>query len=249
MSSNGGAPIPVAILCGGRGTRLGREAESTPKALVEIGGRPIIEEVIGIYSSQGFTRFLLLTGYKGEELSEWAASTAVPAEVSIECLDTGLDTETGGRVLRASEHLGDTAFALTYADGVADLDLDSELSFHRKHGRLATMAVVRPELQFGVANIDSDGAVAGFEEKPVLDGWANGGFFVFEPGVADFLEPDSVLEREPLERLSADGNLMAYRHAGFWRCMDTWKDKQLLDDLIADGKRPWTAGAGAESGV
>lgn len=242
MSREG--PTPVAILCGGRGTRLGSSAESTPKALVEIGGTPILDEVIGIYARQGFARFLLLTGFKGDEIRSWVNEATWPEGVEVECLDTGLDTETGGRVLQASEHFGDIRFALTYADGVADIDLSDEMSFHVEHGRVATMAVIQPELQFGLASIDPEGRVSGFEEKPVLEGWANGGFFIFESGVRDYLEPGSVLEREPLEHLSSDGELMAYRHSGFWKCMDTYKDKQVLDDLVAGGAGPWTSTTG-----
>jgi glucose-1-phosphate cytidylyltransferase len=159
----------------------------------------------------------------------------------VECLDTGLDTSTGGRALAAARHLGDVPFCLTYADGVADIDLHALLAAHRAHGDLATVTVVRPELPFGVAEIAADGRVAGFREKPRAQQWVNGGFFVFEPGVRDHLAEDSILEREPLERLAAAGQLHAFRHDGFWDCMDTYKDAVLLNDLWAQGLAPWKA--------
>lgn len=236
---------PVAILCGGRGTRLQERTQSIPKPLVEIGGRPIVWHVIQIYAAQGFRRFLLCTGYKGELIECFAADEAWPAGVQVECIDTGLDTPTGGRALAAARRLAPEPFCLTYADGVADIDLPALLAAHRAHGELATVTVVRPELQFGVAEIDdSDPAhprVRGFREKPRAEQWVNGGFFVFEPGVAGYLAEDSVLEREPLERLAADGQLHAFRHDGFWDCMDTYKDAVLLNDLWEQGIAPWKA--------
>ncbi|HEY1523465.1 MAG TPA: sugar phosphate nucleotidyltransferase [Solirubrobacteraceae bacterium] len=229
----------VAILCGGRGTRLQAHSPSLPKPLVEIGGQPILWHVIQIYLAQGFRRFVLLTGYQTELIERFAGDSAWPADASVECLDTGLDTPTGGRVRRASELLADERFCLTYADGVADIDLHALLTEHDRHRPLATMTVVRPELQFGVAELNGEGAVRGFVEKPRSEHWVNGGFFCFEPSALDVLEDNSVLEREPLARLAADGQLRAFQHQGFWDCMDTYKDALLLNDLWQAGRAPW----------
>ncbi len=229
---------PVVILCGGRGTRLRERTESVPKALVEIGGRPILWHVIQIYAAQGFERFLLATGYMGEAVAEFAAAERWPEGVRAECVDTGLDTPTGGRVAALADRLGGESFCATYADGVADINLDALLGFHREQGALATVTVVRPNLQWGVAELAGD-SVAGFVEKPRSEHWINGGFFCFEPGAFDYLGADSVLEREPLERLAGDGELRAYRHEGFWDCMDTYKDAVVLNDLWAGGRAAW----------
>lgn len=236
-------PMPdrpkVAILCGGRGTRLREQTESMPKALVEIGGRPILRHVIDIYAGQGFERFLLLTGYRGEMVAEGIASDPALNGLEIECLDTGLDTPTGGRVHLAADRLADQGFCLTYADGVADIDLAALLAFHAEHGELGTVTVVQPDLPWGVAEIDASDRVEGFAEKPRSEHWINGGFFCFKPGFLDYVESDSVLEREPLERLSADRGLHAFRHDGFWDCMDTYKDAVVLNDLWQSGDAPW----------
>jgi glucose-1-phosphate cytidylyltransferase len=229
---------PVVILCGGRGTRLRERTESVPKALVEIGGRPILWHVIQIYAAQGFDRFLLATGYMGEAVAEFAAAERWPDGVRVEAVDTGLDTPTGGRVAALSERLRDRRFCATYADGVADVDLDALLDFHQEHSGLATVTVVRPDLQWGVAELAGD-EVTGFVEKPRSEHWINGGFFCFEPGALDYLGSDSVLEREPLSRLAADGQLRAFRHEGFWDCMDTYKDAVVLNDLWTAGRAPW----------
>lgn len=229
----------MAILCGGRGTRLRERTESMPKALVEIGGRPILWHVLGIYAAQGFERFLLATGYLGGMVEEFVAATDWPDGMAIECVDTGLDTPTGGRIARLAERLEGERFCVTYADGVADVDLGGLLDFHGSHGALATVTVVRPRLQWGVARLGDGDEVEGFVEKPRGEHWINGGFLCFEPAALDYLGEDSVLEREPLERLAADGELRAYRHEGFWDCMDTYKDAVLLDDLCRSGEAPW----------
>jgi glucose-1-phosphate cytidylyltransferase len=238
--------VPVAILCGGRGTRLQEQTHSIPKALVEIGGRPILWHVIRIYAAQGHSRFLLLTGYLREQVEAFVATAQWPEAIEVECLDTGLDTHTGGRVARAADRLREGTFCLTYADGVADIDLASQAAFHRRHEALVTMTVVRPYSQWGIALIDEQERVTGFREKPRLDYWINGGFFVCEPAFLDQIAPDSVLEREPLERAAAAGRLAAYRHEGFWDCMDTYKDAVTLNDLWQSGRAPWRVWERAE---
>jgi glucose-1-phosphate cytidylyltransferase len=231
---------PVVILCGGRGTRLQEHTQEIPKPLVEIGGMPIVWHVVRLYAAQGFRRFLLATGYKGELIERWAADCAWPEGVSVECADTGLETPTGGRIKLLEQRLvGEGRFCATYSDGVADIDLGGLLEFHSRHGALASMTVVRPELQFGVTELDGDGRVLGFREKPRSEHWINGGFFCLERGALDYLAEDSVLERRPLERLAAAGELRGYRHAGFWECMDTYKDSVALNDLWASGVAPW----------
>jgi glucose-1-phosphate cytidylyltransferase len=232
-------PPTVVILCGGRGTRLRERTESVPKALVEIGGQPILWHVIGIYAAQGFERFLLATGYLGEMVEDFVAGEDWPARIEVECVDTGLDTPTGGRISHLGDRLAGEAFCVTYADGVADVDLGALLAFHRSHDALATVTVVQPHLQWGVAELGADDRVEGFVEKPRSEHWINGGFFCFEPAALDRIGVDSVLEREPLERLAANDQLRAYRHEGFWDCMDTYKDAVVLNDLWSSGNAPW----------
>jgi glucose-1-phosphate cytidylyltransferase len=233
------AELPVAILCGGRGTRLQEQTHAIPKALVEIGGKPILWHVIGIYAAQGFRRFVLLTGYLSEMIEEFARTERWPATIEVECLDTGLDTQTGGRVARAADRLRDGPFCLTYADGVADVDLRALRSFHAEREAIATMTVVRPYSQWGIAAIDDDEMVTGFREKPRLDYWINGGFLCLEPEFLEYVTLDSVLERDPLERIAAAGRLAAFRHHGFWDCMDTYRDAIVLNDLWSAGEAPW----------
>ena len=231
----------MAILCGGRGTRLQQGEAPIPKPLVEIGGKPIVWHVIELYAQQGVRNILLLTGYKAQQMEEWAAAELWPEGVTVTCVDTGLDTPTGGRVHKVRDRLAESgrSFAVTYADGVADLDLNCLADFHGAHGAAATVTVVRPELQFGVVDVDDAGRVTGFREKPRAEHWINGGFFVFEPRALDFLDHDCILERAPLERLAAADELRAHRHDGFWACMDTYKDALRLNDLWDDGDPPW----------
>jgi glucose-1-phosphate cytidylyltransferase len=231
-------PDTVAILCGGRGTRLAGEL---PKPLVEVGGRPIVWHVAGIFARQGVRRVVLLTGYRAGLVAEWAAHAPWPEGVEVTCVDTGEDTPTGGRVLAAAEALRPGAFFLTYGDGVADIDLEALARVHAGSGALATVTVVRPELPFGVAELGEDDRVTGFREKPLAAAWVNGGFLLLEPEVLGLLTPDSVLEREPLEHLAAAGRLQAFRHHGFWACMDTHKDAMALNALWDADRAPWAA--------
>jgi glucose-1-phosphate cytidylyltransferase len=244
-----GLKPPVVILCGGRGTRLRERTETVPKALVEIGGRPILWHVLGIYAAQGFERFLLATGYLGEMVEEFVGAEGWSGGIEVECVDTGLDTPTGGRIARLGERLAEGTFCATYADGVADVHLDGLLGFHRDRGALASVTVVQPPLQWGVAKLGEGDRVEGFVEKPRSEHWINGGFFCFEPGALSYLDETSVLEREPLERLASDGELSAFRHEGFWDCMDTYKDAVVLNDLWAGGEPPWTVWSEARAGV
>jgi len=229
----------VAILCGGRGTRLQERTQEIPKPLVEIGGMPILWHVVQLHAVQGFARFILATGYRGELIECFVAQHSWPAGVSVECVDTGADTPTGGRLKLLEPLLRGAMFCATYADGVADIDLGRLLRYHSSHGALATMTVVRPDLQYGVAELHEDGSVASFQEKPRSEHWINGGFFCFQPGVLAYLQPDSVLERAPLQRLASEGQLRGHRHEGFWAPMDTFKDRQHLESLNAGGSAPW----------
>jgi glucose-1-phosphate cytidylyltransferase len=228
------------ILCGGRGTRLQERTQEIPKPLVEIGGMPIVWHVIQLYAVQGFRRFLLATGYKGELIEQFSDAHEWPRGVSVECVDTGEETQTGGRIKLLEPLISEQElFCATYSDGVADIDLGALLAFHSEHGGLATMTVVRPELQFGVTELDPEGRVRGFREKPRSEHWINGGFFCFQAGALSYLDADSVLERAPLQRLAAEDELRAHRHEGFWGCMDTYKDAVVLNDLWTSGEAPW----------
>ena len=231
--------LTVVILCGGRGTRLHEHASSVPKPLIEIGGRPILWHVVRMYLAHGFRRFLLLTGYRSEQVAAFASGERWPDDARVRLLDTGEDTPTGGRLHQAASVLDGDRFCLAYADGVADIDLAALLAEHLSSGAGATMAVVRPPLPFGVARLNGDGSVLGFSEKPRSELWVNAGFFCFERSALGVLRADSVLEREPLERLAAAGELRAFRHHGFWECMDTYKDALTLNDLWAQRRAPW----------
>ena len=229
----------VVILCGGRGTRLQEHSAEVPKPLAEVGGRPIVWHVVNMYLAHGFRRFLLLTGYRADQVEAFVATEPWPREVSVTCLDTGLDTATGERVRRAAPLLDGERVCLAYADGVSDIDLGALFRHHRELGGLATMTVVQPELPFGVARLAGNGSVLGFIEKPRSELWVNAGFFCFERAALELIDPGSVLERKPLERLAAAGELRAFRHDGFWECMDTHKDWLTLNGLWDAGRAPW----------
>jgi glucose-1-phosphate cytidylyltransferase len=230
---------PVAILCGGRGLRLG--AHDAPKPLVPIGGRPVLGHVIDIYVAQGAREFVLLGGHRVDEVRAWVDGEDWPSDVHVQVLDTGEDTPTGGRVLAAAPSLTTGPggrFHLTYADGVADINLPALVTRHEEAGATMTVTVVRPELNFGVADVSSDGMVTGFREKPIAEFSVNGGFMVCESHVVDALAPDAILERDPFEQLATAGELAAAPHAGFWACLDTPKDLAVLEQRWAQGA-PW----------
>jgi glucose-1-phosphate cytidylyltransferase len=252
--------IRVAILCGGLGTRLSELTELRPKPMVEIGGQPILWHIMKIYASHGFKEFVLALGYKGDVIKDYflnyryrtlnlsvsLASGDIKVhdgnseDWTVHLLDTGLHTETGGRVKRLAHFMGNETFMLTYGDGVSNVNIRDLLDFHQRHGKLATVTAVRPPSRFGGLSFDGD-RVTHFEEKPQIgEGWINGGFFVLEPGVVDYVDNDDIIwEREPMERLAAQGQLVAHRHEGFWQCMDTLRDVRLLDSLWQENKAPW----------
>lgn len=214
-------------------------AAPVPKPLVEIGGRPILWHLMSLYASQGLSRFVLLLGHGADEISAFSAD--LPPEWDVTCVDTGTDTPTGGRLVLARQFLDEGTFCATYADGLADVDLARLLEFHRGHGRAGTVTVVRPSNPWGVVDLADGDRVDRFVEKPRLSAWVNGGFFVMEPRALASMGPEDALEEGPLESLAAAGELYAYRHDGFWQCMDTYKDTLVLNGLWDEGKAPWRA--------
>jgi len=229
--------MKTVILCGGRGTRLGEHGRSLPKGLINIGGRPILWHLLNIYSQHGISDFILCLGYLGDEIRSYFEAES--GEFSIEFVDTGLDTNTGGRLHRVRDRLADEdAFCVTYGDGLADVDIERLTAFHNSHGRIGTLTAVHPYSNFGLIEIDDSAAVTRFREKPLLREWINGGFFVFDQRIFGYLDADITLEREPFETLSRNGQLMAYRHEGFWKCMDTFKDSLEFEE-IWNGGAPW----------
>jgi glucose-1-phosphate cytidylyltransferase len=257
----GGRTLKVVILAGGLGTRLAEETELRPKPLVEIGGKPILWHVMKIYAAAGLDDFVICCGYKGHMIKNYFVNyfmenydiTVNLARNSVEfhgspsekwmvtLVDTGIETMTGGRVRRIASYIGNETFCLTYGDGLADVDLRKVLDFHRAHGRKATVTATPSPGRFGILELGDADRVRRFREKPDSEmGWINGGFFVCEPSVLDYIDGDDAQwEREPLERLAADGELMAYRHTGFWQPMDTLRDRRVLEEQWATGKAPW----------
>ena len=224
-------PREVVILCGGKGLRLGYAANGGPKPLIPVNGRPLLLHVMEIYAAQGYRDFLLCLGPRAEAFVDYFRDASLDPSWRVRLLDTGPDTNTGGRLQRVESAIEGDSFFCTYADGLADLDLGALTRFHRSHGGIATVTAVRPTLSFGLLDLAPDDRVRGFVEKPVLDRWINGGFFVFGRGVFDFLHADSILEVDALPALAARGELYAYRHDGFWRCLDTPKDAAELNGL------------------
>jgi glucose-1-phosphate cytidylyltransferase len=251
--------VRTVILAGGAGTRLAEETQTKPKPMVEIGGRPILWHIMKHYAHYGHDDFAIALGFRGHQIKKYFAEyhslhgdltvNLGSGEIhmhetscedwTVNLVETGLTTETGGRIRRL-RHLLDDTFMLTFGDGVADVDLDKLLAFHRAHGKLATLTAVRPPARFGHVELAGD-TVTTFSEKPQAgEGWINGGYFIFEPEVLDYIEGDDIyLQKEPLEQLAKDGELMAYRHYNFWQCMDTVRDRDLLQKLWDGGDPPW----------
>jgi glucose-1-phosphate cytidylyltransferase len=252
--------MKVLILAGGYGTRLSEETEIRPKPMVEIGGKPILWHIMKTYSHYGFNEFIILLGYKGYYIKEYFANyflhqsditfdmsngemkvhnnTSEPWKVTL--LDTGIDSQTGGRIKRAKDFIENETFMLTYGDGVSDVNLEKLLKFHYKNKSTVTMTAIQPAGRFGALDIE-DNIIRKFIEKPAGDGsWINGGFMVCEPQILDYIESDStVLEKNPLQTLAQEGKLTAYKHQGFWQCMDTLRDKFILNDLWNKNQAPW----------
>jgi glucose-1-phosphate cytidylyltransferase len=233
--------MKTVILCGGRGTRLGRHGESVPKAMLDVGGDPIIRHILGIYSHYGINDFVLCLGHLREKIEEYfATDEARSQDWNVSLRDTGAETNTGGRVFRVRDELeGEETFCVTYGDGLSDVNISALLGFHRSHGKTGTLLAAKPHSQFGILEIDEDDLVREFHEKPPLDHWINGGFFVFNRSFLDYLDDDVVLEKEPLERLASEGELVAFHHTGFWKCLDTYKDYLEMNRLCDEGKDAW----------
>ena len=251
--------MEVVILAGGLGTRLSEETNIKPKPMVEIGGKPMLWHIMKIYENYGFNNFTLALGYKGELIKEYfmnyhsyssdlevdlkngevSFSNQVSEDWKVSLINTGINSMTGGRLFRLRDKLKET-FLMTYGDGVSDVDLQKLLKFHKSHGKIATVTAVIPSARFGGMHVDA-GKVLNFKEKPQSgSGWINGGFFIFEPTIFDYLDDDTtVLEREPMEKLVNDGELMAYQHHGYWQCMDTIRDRESLQEIWASGNAPW----------
>ncbi len=253
--------MKVLILAGGFGTRLSEATDNKPKPMVEIGGKPILWHLMKSYSEHGFTEFVILLGYKSYVIKEFFANYFLhQSDITIDLknnsmevhdnfsenwkvtlIDTGLNTFTGGRIKRAAKYIGNKPFLLTYGDGVCDVNIAETVKFHQEHGKLITMTAIQPEGRFGALGIDKDQTIHSFLEKPKGDNsWINGGFFVCQPEVVNYIDGDAtIFEREPLEKLASEGNLKAYKHNGFWQCMDTLRDKNKLEELWESGTPPW----------
>jgi glucose-1-phosphate cytidylyltransferase len=254
--------MKVVILCGGQGTRLREETEFRPKPLVDVGGRPILWHIMKLYAHYGLREFVLCLGYRGQMIKEYFLDYEAmnndftislgkqqsiayhdsheEQDFRVTLADTGLATATGGRIKRASRFINEPVFMATYGDGLSDVNIADLVSFHKRHGKLATVTAVRPSSRFGMLDISEQGMVTSFVEKPQVDGWASAGYFIFDRAIFDYLDRDTcVLEREPLERLAAEGQLVAYKHNGFFFAMDTYREYTLLNEMWNRGEAPW----------
>lgn len=266
MKKESNKNIPVVILCGGMGTRLREETEYKPKPMVDIGGKPIVWHIMKIYAHYGYTKFILCLGYKGSVIKDYFLnyeamsndltvsyggeskthylSNHEEQNFEITLVDTGLHTMTGGRVKRIEKFIENETFMVTYGDGLANIDIDKLVAFHQSHRKLATLTASRPPSRFGILELTEAGQVKQFREK-VQTEWINGGFLVFNRRVFDYLDADCVLEREPMEKLTKDQQLMAFRHEGFWIGMDTYREYEILNQMWDTGKAPWKVWCGA----
>lgn len=254
--------MKCVLLAGGFGTRISEESHLKPKPMLEIGGQPILWHIMKMYSSFGVNEFIICAGYKQNVIKEYFANyylhrsditfdfssggkmtvhnnVSEPWKVSV--VDTGLNTMTGGRIKAIQGYIGNEPFFMTYGDGVSDVDISALLKFHQSHGKIATLTAVQPNVRFGMLDITASNEITAFREKEIEDsGWINGGFMVLQPEIFDYIEgPSTVFERQPLERLAAEGQLMAYQHKGFWQCMDTLREKNKLEELLTSGNAPW----------
>ena len=230
--------MKVVILAGGLGTRLGEVTEKIPKPMVELDGKPIIWHIMNLFSEYGHKDFYIATGYKSEVIEKYFADN--PSDWNVNAIDTGLNTMTGGRAKLISKYIGNEPCFLTYGDGLSNINIDKLLNFHKKNKKIATISAVRPTARFGELYLEGN-MVLSFKEKPQLqDGWINGGFFVLEPEFFNYIDGDEIfLEREPIEKIAEERQLVAYKHEGFWQCMDTRRDWELLKSLLEEGIPPW----------
>ena len=254
--------MKAVLLAGGFGTRISEESRFKPKPMIEIGGMPILWHIMKTYSSYGINEFIICAGYKQHVIKEWFADYFLHTsditfdftqddkiivhnkraeQWKVTVVDTGLNTMTGGRLKRIRPYLGDEPFFMTYGDGVADVDMDKLLAFHNSHSKLATMTAIKPNSRFGVLDLTENNEVTAFREKSSVDsGWINAGFMVLDPTVLDYVADDSIMfENEPMEKLATEGQLMCYKHEGFWQCMETLRDKEKLEELWNNNKAPW----------
>lgn len=253
--------MKVVILAGGFGTRISEESHLKPKPMIEIGGKPIMWHIMKMYSYYGFNDFIICAGYKQDYIKDYfynyymrcsdvtfdysnggeiTIHNTVTDPWKVTVVDTGLNTMTGGRIKRIKEYVNNETFMVTYGDGVSDVPIDKIVEFHKKHGKIATLTAVHPDGKFGIMDVSGD-TIKAFREKSSQDtGWVNGGFMVLEPSVFDYIKDDGIMfEREPIEKLCSDGQLMAYKHKGFWHCMDTLRDREELEKYWNSGKAPW----------